>query len=249
MALPPNRRPKRNRTPKTKANKPGAKPPSGRKAGRGPAAPIRADVSRGRQKRRIFVIPRGYLPPRETKDEAAANITYWLEALAMCVRGTGFAEPRVRVKINRDESVDGQIDVEEIKRTRSVYRLLFDIEECFDGATAANRPLLARDYFIQGGLDYKRNEGGHDTPGERFKGIARYDTYWYRAANFFEMFQSIHTRNKNSKRVRGGGKAKRIWVRFHWNIANLSPAHTVKRQVDPEAKGWKKKAPKKSKKG
>lgn len=194
------------------------KPPGGRPPGGIPK------VSRGKSRLKIFTLPRGFEPPRDSKAEAEANISRWLSAFAGCMEGHR-TRTVTRLRVNRDLSIDAQTDVDDIPRNIKIRTMLMEAEECFDRATVGHKNQLKLDYFIQGGLDFKDKEA-RESADRRYRGLNRYMTYWYRASNMFDMFQGMHARNDNVSKRRG--RAYRFWVRFHWNVANISPASARK---------------------
>jgi hypothetical protein len=194
--------------------------------------PVKAKVKKGKPlKRKKFKgFPSWYLPLRDSPKEALAKIKSWLESAADCIQGYG-ASSTVKIGFNSDNTIDGQLNIEDIPRGPKILRnLLIDSEGCVITAIGDIKKIV-NDYFCQAGVDIKSKEA-YESIDRRYRGLNRYNTYWYRLPNFFKMMEGLRgsgvkTRRKNkgiivnvsSKR----DKPFRIWIRIHWNILDVTP--------------------------
>jgi hypothetical protein len=136
-----------------------------------------------------------------------------------CVAGHLGHSPYMRVVLNKDDTVDGQLTVYDIPRGKSIHDLLLDIAECAE----ALRNLDSA--FMQVGIRW--GAIGTDKPPEsgdrRYRGLAEATTYWYRSHRWADMWLYAVDMAKRVEAKTRNKKVETIFLRIHWNEQNRTP--------------------------
>lgn len=152
-------------------------------------------------------------------NHARDQIEALLRDAQSCVADKFGHVPYMRVALNSDNTVDGQLTVYDIPRGLTVRAAIIQVNMC----ASALRNL--DNGFVQVGLRW--GAVGTDKPPEsgdrRHRGLAEASTYWYRAHRWVDMWLYALDMAKRVAAKTRNKKIETIFLRVHWNEQNRTP--------------------------